>query len=113
MAEATVAEVPHSKLKVEIARLLKQEGYISDYVVEGRTPKVLRVYLKYTGENEPVIRGIKRESRPGLRNYAAADEVPRVLGGLGVAMLSTSSGILTDKEARAKHVGGEVLCSVW
>lgn len=113
MAGHEVVEVPHSKLKGEITRVLKREGYINDYVVEGSVKKTLRLYLKYTGESEPAIRGLKRESKLGLRSYVAAAEVPRVLGGLGIAILSTSSGIMTDREARGKHVGGEVLCSIW
>jgi len=114
MAGHEVVEVPHSKLKGEITRVLKREGYINDYVVEGSAKKTLRLYLKYTGdESEPAIRGLKRESKLGLRSYVGADDVPKVLGGLGIAVLSTSSGIMTDREAREKHVGGEVLCSIW
>jgi len=113
MAGHEVVEVPHSKLKGEITRVLKREGYINDYVVEGGVKKTLRLYLKYTGENEPAIRGLQRESKLGLRSYVAADEVPQILGGLGIAILSTSSGIMTGREAREKHVGGEVLCSIW
>jgi small subunit ribosomal protein S8 len=108
-----VVDMPHSRLKGEIARILKKEGFITDYVVEGGGRKNLRLYLKYAAEHEPVIRGVKRESRPGLRRYVNAADVPRVLGGLGVAILSTSSGVMTDKDAREKHVGGEHLCSVW
>lgn len=106
-------EMPHSRLKGEIAQVLKREGFIADYAVEGGTPKSLKLNLKYTEELEPVIRGLKRESRPGLRRYVAAAKVPRVLGGQGIAVLSTSSGILTDGEARGQNVGGEVLCSIW
>jgi len=114
MAGHEVVEVPHSKLKGEITRVLKREGYINDYVVEGGVKKTLRLYLKYTGdESEPAIRGLKRESKLGLRSYVGADDVPQILGGLGIAILSTSSGIMTDREAREKHVGGEVLCSIW
>jgi small subunit ribosomal protein S8 len=113
MSGREIVEVPHSKLKDEITRILKREGYITDYVVEGGAKKILRIYLKYLGEGEPAIRGMKRESRSGLRHYVAADEVPRVLGGLGVMILSTSSGVMTGKEARKRNVGGEVLCSVW
>lgn len=112
MAGLEVVDIPHSVLKGEIARVLKREGFVSDYVVEG-SPKVLRLYLKYTNDREPVIQGMKRESKPGLRRYAKATEVPKVLGGLGVGVLSTSSGIMTDKEARKKNVGGELLCSIW
>ena len=108
-----VVDMPHSRLKGEVARILKKEGFLTDYAVEGGAKKSLRLYLKYAGEHEPVIRGVKRESRPGLRRYVNAADVPRVLGGLGVAILSTSTGVMTDKDARAKHVGGELLCSVW
>lgn len=112
-AEHDAVEMPFSRMKGEISRVMKQEGLIVDFAVESGIPRTLKVYLKYTGQGEPVIRGLKRESRPGLRRYVAADEIPRVLGGQGVAVLSTSSGILTDREARARHVGGEVLCSIW
>jgi small subunit ribosomal protein S8 len=107
-------EIPHSNLKGEVARILKKEGYIRDYTTEGHGGKrTLRVYLKYIDEEEPVIQGLKRVSKPGLRQYVGADEIPRVLRGMGIAIMSTSSGILTGKEARKRHVGGEVLCYVW
>ena len=112
-AELDVVEMPHSKLKGGICRLLKKEGFVTDYAVEGGVKKTMRVYLKYDDERQPVIRGLKRESRPGLRVYAPADEMPRVLGGLGTAVLSTSEGVISGKEARARNIGGEVLCSVW
>ena len=108
-----VVEMPHSKLKGEIVRVLKREGYVQDYVVDGSTKKILRVFLKYGKGHEPAIRGLKRESKAGRRVYVAVDEVPRVLDGLGVALLSTSIGILTDREARKRHVGGELVCTVW
>ena len=108
-----VLEMPHSRLKSEMLRVLKEEGYITDYTAEGGTKKILRVYLKYTAERDPVIQGLRRESRPGLRRYVSSGEVPRVLGGLGTALLSTSRGVMTDKEARRRKVGGEVLCSLW
>jgi len=113
MAEREVVEIPYSKSKDEITRVLKKAGYITDYVVEGGKKKVLRVYLKYMAENEPAIQGLKRESSPGLRNYVSVDEIPRVLGGMGIAVLSTSAGIMTDKEARRRNIGGEVMCSIW
>lgn len=113
MSERDAVDIPHSKIKAEMARVLKKEGFISDFVVEGSTIKTLRVYLKYSADMEPVIQGIKRESKPGLRKYSAAADVPKVLGGLGIAILSTSSGIMTDKDARSKSIGGEVLCLVW
>ena len=113
MAELDIVEMPYSKIKGEITRVFKREGYITDYAVEGGVKKILRIYLKYTQDHEPVIVGLKRISRSGLRKYVAADELPRVLNGMGIAVLSTSAGILTDKEARSKNVGGEVLCFVW
>jgi len=113
MAGQEVAEIPHSRLKGEIARVLRKEGYLKDFSVEGGTKKTLRVFLKYTGEHEPMIKGLQRDSRPGRRRYVGADSVPRVLGGIGVAILSTSVGVLTDWEARKRKVGGEVLCTVW
>ncbi len=104
--------MPHSRMKGEIARVMKSEGFVRDFVVEGGLKKTLTVYLKYMG-SEPSIRGLQRYSKSGLRKYCGAADVPRVLGGLGVAILSTSSGILSGKEAREKHVGGEVLCTIW
>jgi small subunit ribosomal protein S8 len=107
-------ELPRSNMKSEIAKLLKREGYIKDYTTEGQAgKKTLRLYLKYGRENDPVIRGLRRVSRPGLRRYVNASELPRVLGGLGVAIVSTSKGLMTDREARKAKVGGEVLCYVW
>lgn len=105
-------EVPHSKLKEGIARLLQQEGYIADCAIVAQPPKKLRLKLKYHGR-KAVIVGLRRVSRPGLRRYVAATEVPRVLGGLGVAILSTPRGVLTGADARKQNVGGEVLCYVW
>ena len=110
---ATV-DMPYSKMKAEIAQVLKREGYLDDCEVEGTGPeKVLRVQLKYHGDQMPSIVGLRRISRPGLRRYAAKDKLPRVLGGLGVAILTTSRGIMTDREARRTGVGGEILCYVW
>jgi small subunit ribosomal protein S8 len=106
--------LPSSKLKVAIADVLKREGYIRDYLVEPTKPQAtLRLALKYSGERERAISGIRRISKPGLRVYAKRDEVPRVLGGLGIALISTSSGLMTDREARKQGVGGEVLAYVW
>ncbi|OXS73861.1 30S ribosomal protein S8 [Domibacillus enclensis] len=106
-------EVPASKIKREIAEILKREGFIRDVeFIEDDKQGVIRIFLKYSG-NERVITGLKRISKPGLRVYAKADEVPRVLNGLGIAIISTSTGVVTDKEARAKQVGGEVLAYVW
>ena len=110
----TVEVVPVSKVKVEIARILKEEGYISRYEVSGDgIDKKMTVTLKYTADKRPVITGIKRISKPGLRVYARNEELPKVLGGLGVAIISTSKGVMTDKEARKAGVGGEVLAYIW
>ena len=107
-------EVPASKIKREIAEILKREGFIRDYeYIEDNKQGILRIFLKYGPNNERVITGLKRISKPGLRVYVKAHEVPRVLNGLGIAILSTSQGILTDKEARQKGTGGEVLAYVW
>ncbi|WP_027415403.1 30S ribosomal protein S8 [Aneurinibacillus terranovensis] len=107
-------EVPASTIKRDIANLLKEEGFIRDVeYVEDNKQGILRIFLKYGMDNERVITGLKRISKPGLRVYAKKDEVPRVLGGLGVAILSTSHGVLTDKQARQQQVGGEVLAYVW
>ncbi len=108
-----IDDVRYSKMKVEIARILKKEGYITDYVVEGGTKKTIRVYLKYAVDREPVIKGLKRISRPGIRRYVAKDEVPKVLGGLGIAIVSTSQGVMTASEAKHTGIGGEVLCHIW
>lgn len=114
MAEKKVVPMPHSKMKSEIARLLKAEGFIKDYTMENDDGKsVLNLFLKFTNDREPVIQGLRRISKPSCRKYANAEEVPRVLGGIGIALLSTSSGVMTDTEARAKKIGGEVLCYVW
>ncbi len=106
------AAMPHSKIKENIARILKNEGYIAEFGVEGDAKKTLKMKLKYNGRRG-VIEGLKRVSRPGLRQYVSASEVPRVLGGLGVAILSTSKGVMTGQDARKESVGGEVLCHVW
>jgi small subunit ribosomal protein S8 len=107
-------EIPNSSIKNELARILKREGFIQDYTVEGSKAKsTLKLYLKYTVNEEPVIQGLKRISKPGLRQYVQATDVPRVLGGMGLAILSTSHGVVTDQEARKDNVGGEVLCHVW
>ncbi|MCK9524402.1 MAG: 30S ribosomal protein S8 [Limnochordia bacterium] len=107
-------DIPRSKLKEELARILKSEGFIREYkVLENDKQGTVRVYLKYDANKGQIIKGIKRISKPGLRVYASKDEVPRVLGGLGVAILSTSQGIMTDRSARKEGVGGEVICYVW
>jgi small subunit ribosomal protein S8 len=104
--------VPHSKLKESIAGILKREGYIQDFAVEGHIPKTLKLRLKYQGKKS-VIEGLRRVSSPGLRRYVGSTEIPRVRGGLGVALLSTSEGLMTDNQARKKNLGGELLCYVW
>lgn len=107
-------EVPSSNIKVAIANILKSEGFIKDFTVEEDGKQdVIKVFLKYGKNNERVITGLKRISKPGLRVYAKTGEVPKVLNGLGIAIVSTSEGVITDKEARAKNVGGEVLAYVW
>lgn len=106
--------MPSSKVKAAIADILKREGYIRDYLVEATKPQAtLRMALKYSRTRERTINGIRRISKPGLRVYAKRDEIPRVLGGLGIAILSTSQGLMTDREARKAGVGGEVLAYVW
>ncbi|OWZ84476.1 30S ribosomal protein S8 [Natranaerobius trueperi] len=107
-------EVPASKLKNELVSILKREGYIEDFeYIDDDKQGILRVELKYGDNNEKVITGLKRISKPGLRVYAQKEEIPKVLGGLGVAVVSTSKGLLTDREARDHGVGGEVLCYIW
>ena len=107
-------DIPSSRLKVEIARILKIEGFVKGYkVIDQDIQDVLRVYLKYGSGNERVLRGITRTSKPGLRVYARSRKIPRVLSGMGIAIISTSKGIMTDREARNQGVGGEVLCHVW
>ena len=107
-------EVPLSKMKKAIADILTEEGFINGYeVVEGEVQSVMKVNLKYGPNNEKVISGIKRISKPGLRVYANSEKLPVVLNGLGIAIISTSKGIMTDKKARAAHIGGEVLAYVW
>lgn len=107
-------EIPASNIKKSMTEILKNEGFIKDYeVVEDNKQNVLRIFLKYGKDQQRVISGLKRISRPGLRSYVDSDNVPKVLNGLGIAILSTSKGVITDKEARAQHVGGEVIAYVW
>ena len=107
-------DIPSSWLKVEIARILKEEGFIKGYkAIDQDKQGILRIYLKYGSDNERVLRGITRTSKPGLRVYARSSKIPRVLSGMGVAIISTSKGVMTDREARNQGVGGEVLCHVW
>ena len=114
-AKHDTVDVPASKMKLAIADILVKEGYIAKYeVLEDGAFKTIRITLKYGADkNEKVITGLKRISKPGLRIYAGSQEIPRVLGGLGIAILSTNQGVITDKEARKLHVGGEVLAFVW
>jgi len=114
MAYHDTVDIPASRLKRDIVQILKDEGFIQDYQLIKQDPQgILRVYLKYGPNKERVITGLKRISKPGLRIYAKANEIPRVLGGLGVAILSTSRGVMTDRQARREGVGGEVICYVW
>lgn len=114
MAEHEKVDVPASKLKVRIAEILKEEGFIKNFrPIEDRKQGILRIYLKYGPGNERAISGLARVSKPGRRLYVGADKVPSVLGGMGVVILSTSRGLLTDREARKAKTGGEVLCYVW
>ena len=107
-------EIPASKTKAALAEILKNEGFIKDYEqIEDGKQGIIRVYLKYGPNREKVISGLKRISKPGLKVYCKKDEIPKVLGGLGIAIISTSKGIMTDKEARKLGLGGEVICYVW
>ncbi|MBL8293092.1 MAG: 30S ribosomal protein S8 [Bryobacterales bacterium] len=107
-------DVPSSKLKMEIARILKEEGYVLNFkLVEEGSQKIIRIYLKYTPANQPVISRIERVSRPGCRIYSNGKEVPRVLGGLGINIVTTSKGVMTGAQARKDGVGGEILCQLW
>jgi small subunit ribosomal protein S8 len=106
--------VPRSRLKVRIAEVLKEEGFIKDFVVHQEGVQgAITILLKYSGDREPAISDIKRVSKPGLRRYVANDSIPRVLNGMGIAILSTSKGVLVDREARKQKVGGELICTVW
>ncbi len=116
MVSLTEVEMPSSKLKVELAKLLKSEGYVENYSVEdveGKSFKTLKLTLKYDEKSKPVISNLRRVSRPGLRNYCKAKDIPQVLGGMGIAIISTSKGLLTDRKAKKENVGGEILCYVW
>jgi small subunit ribosomal protein S8 len=107
-----VVAVPHSRMKETIANILKKEGYVAEVAVEGKTPKTINIKLKYQGK-KTVIEGLRRISKPGLRHYVGATEIPRVLGGLGVSVISTSEGVMTGTEAKKKNLGGELLCYIW
>ena len=114
-ANHETVDVPASKMKVEIARILKQEGFINNYSVAGQTAKekTITIELKYGPDNQKVITGLKRISKPGLRVYAKGNDVPRVLNGLGIAIISTSKGLMADRDARKNNLGGEVVAYVW
>ncbi|KRL91159.1 30S ribosomal protein S8 [Lactobacillus kalixensis] len=114
MAKHDSVEIPASNIKKSISEILKREGFIRDYeVVDDNKQGVIKVLLKYGPNGERVISGLKRISKPGLRNYVSAEDLPKVLNGLGIAIVSTSAGVITDKEARQKGVGGEVIAYVW
>ena len=107
-----VVELPHSRMKASIANILKREGYIADVAIEGKPLKKIKLKLKYQGR-KGVIEGLRRVSTPGLRRYVGATEIPRVLGGMGMAIVSTSRGVMTGVDARKENLGGELLCYVW
>ena len=112
MAEKSSVSMPAAKLKVSVAKVLKEEGYVAGYEVQGDSKPVLSIELKYF-EGKPVIEDLKRISRPGLRQYKSVDQIPKVKGGLGVSIVSTNKGVMTDRAARAAGIGGEVLCTVF
>ncbi len=105
-------EMPHSRIKEDLAHILKSEGYVAEVAVESKPAKKIKIQLKYQGKKS-VIEGLRRISKPGLRHYVGATEIPRVLGGLGVAVVSTPEGVMTGTQARKKNIGGELLCYVW
>ena len=114
MARHDLVLVPASRMKLSIAKILKEEGFISDYEVLGGKPeRVIKIHLRYFDGNEPAISGLERVSRPGLRTYVERKEIPRVYGGLGVAIVSTSKGVKTGQQARRLGIGGELLCYIW
>ena len=114
MARHDSVQIPASRIKITIAKILKEENFIKDYgVLKGTSQRTIDVHLIYNGKKEPLLTGIKRVSKPGLRVYVQRNEIPRVYGGVGIAILSTSLGLMTGHQARRKGVGGEVLCYVW
>lgn len=115
MAQKDIVDIPTSRIKARIGEILKEEGFIKNVKhIQGGNPQgLLRLHLKYGPDGEKVITGLKRISKPGMRVYAKKDEIPRVLGGLGIAIISTSQGVMTDREARKNNLGGEVICYVW
>jgi small subunit ribosomal protein S8 len=114
MVRYETVDVPMSNLKVGVAKVLREEGYINDYeIIDDNKQGTLRIALKYGPNDERIITGIRRVSKPGLRQYVKADDIPKVLSGLGISILSTSKGIITDREARRLRIGGEILCEAW
>ena len=114
MASKAWVDIPVSKLKIRLSYVLKEENFVRDYIlIKNDVQDNLRIFLNYDFSNNPVIHGIERISKPGCRNYVNSDKLPRVLNGMGVAILSTSKGVMSDKKARSLNVGGEVLCHVW
>jgi len=114
MASYNSVDVPGSRMKINIAKVLKSEGFIKNFkLIDDNKQGVIKIYFKYDEKNEPIIDGLKRISKPGCRIYAKSDNIPKVLNGFGINILSTSKGIITDKQAREMGVGGEVICSVW
>jgi small subunit ribosomal protein S8 len=114
MARHDFVLVPSSKIKLAVAKILRDEGFIKEYeVVKGKQQRVIKIYLKYTDKKEPVIEGLQRVSKPGLRIYVSKSEIPRVYGGLGIAIISTSQGLRTGQQAWRQKSGGELLCYVW
>ena len=114
MVRYETVDVPMSNLKVGVAKVLRAEGYIKDYqIIEDSKQGILRIELKYGPHDEIVISGLRRVSKPGLRQYVKADDIPKVMSGLGISKLSTSKGIITDREARRLRIGGEILCEAW
>jgi small subunit ribosomal protein S8 len=114
LIKAEKVDIPASRLKVEIAKIMKEEGFIKSYkIIKDKKQGVLRVTLKYAPDNKPIVEGLKRISKPGRRVYVGKDEVPSVMGGMGIAVVTTPKGILTDKACRREGVGGEVLCYIW
>lgn len=114
MVRYETVDVPMSNLKVGVAKVLREEGYINDYeIIEDNKQGTLRIMLKYGPKDERVINGLRRVSKPGLRQYVKADAIPKVMSGLGISILSTSRGVMTDREARRLRVGGEILCEAW
>jgi len=114
MVKHSKVDVPASKMKISVAKILKSEGYIKNYkLLKDRKNGILRIYLKYDGYNEGVIIGLKRMSKPGRRLYVKKEDIPPVLNGMGIAVLSTSKGVLADREAKKLNVGGELLCNIW